>query len=74
MAGHLMAVGSSSEIPERNIGTSLVKEMESRLQSIGCKRIILLSDKDNSAINFYQKLGYIKDSNVCYMEKNILTD
>lgn len=68
--GILWRLAVHPKYQRRNIGTSLVKEMESRLQSIGCKRIILLSDKDNSAINFYQKLGYIKDSNVCYMEKN----
>lgn len=68
--GTLWRLAVHPKYQKNGVGTSLVKEMEHRLQSMGCKRIIILSDKDNSAINFYQKLGYSKDSNVCYMEKN----
>ena len=68
--GTLWRLAVHPKYQRRGIGTRLVKKMEDRLKSAGCKRIILLADKDNAAIKFYHKLGYKKDSNVLYLEKN----
>lgn len=72
--GTLWRLAVHPQYQKRGIGTKLVKGMENRLKSLGCKRIILLVDKSNAAIKFYQKLGYKGDSEVLYMEKNYFQD
>jgi predicted GNAT family N-acyltransferase len=49
-----MAVAKQYQV--KGIGRELVKEMEQRVQNSSCKNIVL--DARESAVGFYQKLGY----------------
>ncbi len=53
----------------KRVGKLIMEELEQRLKRIGCKKINLLIEYDNSkVIGFYENLGYNTDELV-FMEK-----
>lgn len=51
------------------LGTQLMQELELRLRSKGCRKVNLLIEASNSAVQtFYQRLGYQQDP-LIFMEK-----
>ncbi|PLR95058.1 GNAT family acetyltransferase [Bacillus sp. T33-2] len=56
----------------RKIGSMLLENFESRLRAIGCEKVNLLIEMDNSNIQkFYETLGYNRDE-LIFMEKWIV--
>ncbi len=58
---------------QRNgLGTMLMAELEARFRAIGCVKVNLLIEPDNSGVQrFYDGIGYIRDELV-FMEKTLV--
>ena len=58
---------------QRNgIGTMLMAELEARFQAIGCVKVNLLVEPDNSDVQrFYGGIGYTQDE-LIFMEKTLI--
>ena len=59
----------------RNANKGVGKLLMSRLEEYGTKnnvsKICFATNKKSSAVKFYKDLGYIRSSNVIYMEKKL---
>jgi uncharacterized protein len=53
----------------QGIASALLAELERRLLALGCRKVNLLIERDNAAVNgFYARLGYQRDD-LLFMEK-----
>jgi ribosomal protein S18 acetylase RimI-like enzyme len=52
-----------------NVGTEIMVELEKRFKDVGCEKVNLLIEMDNSKVQgFYEKLGFNHDK-LIFMEK-----
>ncbi|WP_141432243.1 GNAT family acetyltransferase [Bacillus sp. 03113] len=57
------------EYQGKQLGTQIMKELEKRFKQIGCEKINLLIEMDNTKVQkFYEQLGFNQDELV-FMEK-----
>jgi len=70
--GYVVWMGVKEEQQKRGIATKLYKEMEGRMRERGARMIIADTDESNErAINFFQKMGFVKDRNHVWLSKNV---
>ena len=64
--GWLYSVAVLRSHQRRGVGTALLREAESRLLGLGCRKINLQIVPDNGAVAaFYRRLGYAVEERVC---------
>ncbi len=64
-----LAVAPGSQ--RNGIGTALMAELEARFRAIGCVKVNLLIEPDNSGVQrFYDGIGYTRDD-LIFMEKTL---
>ena len=55
----------------KGVGTSLLQELETRLQSQGYDKITLMTLKNSATLGFYKKQNYKETPTLVYMEKSL---
>lgn len=74
----LLSIAVAKEKEGKGVSTSLVKNFEKGVENIGGKRYGLSVHDDNiHALNFYTKMGFIKDAqtgNLVLMTKNLMME
>ena len=55
----------------KGVGTSLLQELETRLQSQGYDKITLMTLKSSATLGFYKKQNYKETPTLVYMEKSL---
>ena len=64
-----LAVAPGSQ--RNGIGTALMAELEARFRAVGCVKVNLLIEPDNSGVQrFYDGIGYTRDD-LIFMEKTL---
>jgi uncharacterized protein len=74
MRGWIHRLATRPDRRRRGIGAALLTELERRLLALGCPKVNLLIEPDNTAVaGFYARFGYRPDE-LLFMEKWLVTE